>query len=247
MTLFLHVTIDVKEPQEADFVYAMKDFLDGGFLRDKHDWELTAGFKIRETDCKVKEDGTAQKDGGSKPSNPRFVNIWKLPTAFASNDVATIMLQSSELKSYVKLDSFVTTEKQNVVYRVNDPFTAGDIPLPKPGGTFALVRHYIARPNLAEFVFSTGSLASQWEREMAKGGRQFQGTFQNITGLLNEFWDVWYLPEPAPLDEFRGQLTKLIGGPGDLTASLRAALEFSDYGVDDGLLMVEPARYWQPK
>lgn len=83
--------------------------------------------------------------------------------------------------------------------------------------------------------------------------------FQNITGLLNEFWAYWYVPKPDGLGHFDTALGELTGKDDRLMADLRASTESSgaiwtaptptpsapSSRFHDGLALLVPADYWR--
>ena len=212
--LFLHVNITVPERNKEAFSDQLKIVLRESALGA---WKLEGGFWLQSPPDSRKFDGSQEL---REKGDVQFVNIWRLPEGVTQADISKTMTQLSETESYVKLDNLVKIEQQEIVLRINKPIS--DTALSELSwqngverGRFVRVRHYPFRANLGTFVFTAGALAPQWES--AKGWK-FLGTFQNITGLLNEFWDFWYVPESSKLETFERDLVDLVtagtGKPG---------------------------------
>jgi hypothetical protein len=257
MDSYLHVRLGVKRKLRDDFIAQAEEFLATGFLQ-KRGWQFLLGFELLSS--RLIDDLTRAPT--QLPENlTYFTNVWKLPPKF---DVASIMLELSELSAYV------TTETQEIVLRINDPSQSDD-DLAKElrrGGVFAMVRHYPFRSDLASFVFSSAALAPTLE-SLAKF--VYAGCYQSVTGLLNEFWDIWKVGETTremaaaetqdALLQTRGRLEDVIARlQGEIADDYRKAIYFdrsslsvdelqSDYrrppdGPDDGIVLVKAASYW---
>ena len=238
MGMYLHVWLTVKESKVPAFVEKAKVFLDTQFLeRAPNGWQLLAAMKVVEV------------AGHHLPTPPvdgeksfTFVNVWALPEPI---NLAAVMFQLSEYGPYVELDNEVSHELQEVIYRVNAPDSVNDDELAaqlKAGQRFAMVRHYPFRQNLAEFAVSSGALLGSFA---AQAGYGFGGTYQNITGLLNEFWDLWRVEKGQTSASLREKLIALIQAErGMLGDSYRHSTEFTPKDPDDGVLILEKAEYW---
>jgi hypothetical protein len=183
-----------------------------------------------------------------------------LPEGATSSDVAAKMVRLSETESYVALDAKVHTEIQEIVYLICAPSNprAWDAIRDQKArsGAIARVRYYPFRTNISSLVFTVGAAAPEWE---ARTGWRFLGMFQNITGLLNEFWAYWYVPKPDGLGHFDTALGELTGKDDRLMADLRASTESSgaiwtaptptpsapSSRFHDGLALLVPADYWR--
>jgi len=262
MDSYLHVKLAVKREHYQKFVDNAKRFLETSFLEKKKGWQFLLGFET--LSAKLIDDQTRTLI--PIPDNlVYFINVWKLPP---DADVASVMLELSELGEYVELDNLVTTEDQEIVLRVNDP-SKKDEELAHQlynGALFAMVRHYPFRDALASFVFTSAALAPQLE---TLSGFGYAGCYQNVTGLLNEFWELWRVqahdsrkPSDA-LDLAKATLTKAIGSLQDTVAKdYKKSIFFETSsltrndptgnaklppdGPDDGIVLVKAAPYWSP-
>jgi len=262
MDTYLHVKLAVKREHYQEFIHNAKRFLETSFLEKQKGWHFLLGFET--LSAKLIDDQTRTLI--PIPDNlVYFTNVWKLPP---DADVASVMLELSELGEYVELDNLVTTEDQEIVLRVNDPSQddeelAGEL---YSGALFAMVRHYPFRDSLASFVFTSAALAPQVE---AASGFGYAGCYQNVTGLLNEFWELWRVqtqdirkPSEA-LDYAKGALSKAINSLEDTvakdykksiffeTSSLKRDnpaenAKLPPDGPDDGIVLVKAAPYWKP-
>ncbi|HTA90510.1 MAG TPA: hypothetical protein VK745_13065 [Polyangiaceae bacterium] len=240
MALYLHVRITVKADQVAAFIKAARKFLETRFL-PKQKWELIAAFQA--TGANYFGD-LAERSNAAREKHPlevTFINVWRMSDIV---DLSEIMLELSEFGPYIDLDARVTDESQDVALRVIDSDSNGDAELikkVKAARCCAMVRHYVDRANLAEFVVNFGALVPSWEH-----GLVYCGTYQNVTGLLNEFWDVWIVEPALDLAAFRAKLSALVvaGGKDAVTQAFRHSIDFDKDGPDDGIVMVEPAEYW---
>jgi hypothetical protein len=172
-----------------------------------------------------------------------FINIWKLPTKGSTVDIAQIMTDLSELPQYVVLDSIVLDESQDVVYRVHDALLDDDS-LKKEllaRGRFAFVRHYLDRDKLGAFVFNFGALAPAWADTQKF---LYAGLYQNITGLLNEFWNVLAIADEDESNLRKG-LTQLANTDGPVGTAYAESIDFKRTGPDDGIVIVGRAKYWE--
>lgn len=263
MDSYLHVRLGVKRKHRDDFIAQAQEFLRTTFLQ-KRGWQFLLGFEVLSTHLIDDLTRTPLR----QPDNVTyFTNVWKLPP---NVDVGAIMLELSELSEYVTLDSYVATETQEIVLRINDPSRSDEELANKlrRGGLFAMVRHYPFRSDLASFVFSSAAVAPELEFE-AKF--TYAGCYQNVTGLLNEFWDIWQIGESRgvlegddakrTLIETREKLTRVIGGlRSPVAEDYRKAIYFdrsslnvdepdpwnerAPDGPDDGLAIVKAASYW---
>lgn len=258
METYLHVKLKVEREKYGAFIISAKKFLDDNFLQDKG-WTFLLGFEV--TGAALIDDLT-RKPLAPPPGRDlvSFINVWKLPPDV---DVATVMLELSELASYVNLDNNVALEEQDIVFRINEPPSYSDEELMtalRSGASFAMVRHYIFRDDLAKFAFSSAGLAQHFE---TKTSYAYAGCYQAITGLLNEFWDVWKVTNTGSLDpaDVRTKLTSVIGATEGLVAqSYKEAIYFDKSslpivnpaaatdgakdGPDDGIIVVKAAPYW---
>lgn len=251
MGLHLHVSITVPKEDEQAFSDQLKIV-----LREKAlgDWKLEGGFRV------IGEMDPAQFDGGrprARDGEIEFVNVWRLPEGAGSSDVAATMVRLSELESYIKLDAKVHTEAQEIVYRINAPRdeAAWEVVKQAKGGAVARVRHYPFRSNISALVFTLGAISTEWE---AKKGWTFLGMFQNITGLLNEFWAYWYLPTYDGVKQVNQELAELARQTDTLTTDLLASthakapiwtpqgrVDDAAVSIHDGLTLLTPAEYWR--
>lgn len=237
MSMYLHVRLTVANSKVDDFVENAKAFLTTHFLEENPNrWQLLAAMEID------KASDYALVTPPVKDPSTTFVNLWALPEPL---NLADVMFQLSEYGPYVTLDNDVTHEIQEVIYRVNSPDGLTDEALAKKlkaGHSFAMVRHYPSRQFLAEFAVSAGALSATFA-EQAKF--TFGGSYQNITGLLNEFWDFWLLDKAHSCDALRKTLAGLIEAEKTIVGdSYRESIGFAKDGPDDGILILKKARFW---
>jgi len=263
MFLKVDITVQPEEVEQAAFHRHIEAFLKTGFMK-RRKWELYGGFQVFRQGYEVAPEGFRKTVTSAPPaphapdedktpaSGPQFLNVWRLPKGFATRDVADIMLELADVSSYVELDSHVEIEVQEVVARVNAPIleTETDAKTRKEG-VFAGVRHYVDRPRLAEFALSSGALAREWSR--VNPSWSFLGTFQNVTGLLNVFWDLWQVPPDMTLPKFENALKTLISAKDPITQAYRHSIEPEDGPLTasspvadfhDGLDILRAAPYW---
>lgn len=237
MSRYLHVRLTVANSALESFLANAKAFMATGFLED-NGWKLLAAMEVDKASDYVLVTPPVTE------ASTTFVNLWQLPED--KLNLADVMFQLSEYGPYVALDNDVTHEIQEILYCVNSPEGAGDDALGKKlkaGHAFAMVRHYPSRQNLAEFAVSAGALAGSFAEQ---GKFTFAGTYQNITGLLNEFWDFWLLEKTQSCDGLRKTLVGVIEAEKGLVGdSYRHSIEFKNDGPDDGILILKKARFWQ--
>lgn len=236
MSMYLHVWITVEKAKVDRFAKNAEAFLATRFLEDQHGWQLVAAMEVDQSSGYVLPVPPV-------PDSVTFVNVWALPENF---DIARVMFQLSEFGPYVRLDNDVSFELQQVIYRVNAPVLGSDQALAQEfekADRFAMVRHYPFRENLAEFGMSSGALA---ERFAKKAGLKFGGTYQNITGLLNEFWEIWAIGAGKSSADVRELFKNLIVEENNMVGeSYRHSIDFKTDDPDDGILVLNRARFWK--
>jgi hypothetical protein len=253
MDLFLHVNIRVPKRNaegaggaDSSFPSLMTDFLRGGTLK-RRGWDLQAGLLVRE---QLEVASSFNLQTALAPDEAQFVNLWRLPKDFHEGDIASVMLELSETPVYVKLDGLVSAEQQEIVSLVNAPAAvdkkrAGALDRARSGGGFIRIRHYVDRKNLSSFVFNSGAIAPVWSKEKSW---EFLGTFQNITGVLNEFWEIWHIPKLVSRAEVEADLIELLDREDSVTKELARSIEYQqkkpNSPTHDGLAVLSAASYW---
>jgi hypothetical protein len=255
MDIFLKVDITVQpdEQELAAFQRGIEAFLATGFMKRRH-WDLFGGFQKVEQGYVVSPEGysKAQTTSADRVRGKQFLNLWSLPAGFSTRDIADIMLELADVSSYVELDSHVSIEVQEAVTRVNEPIIPPEsVAGMRKEGLFACVRHYIDRKKLAKFALSSGALARDWMGRYSD--MTFLGTYQDVTGLLNVFWDFWRIPPNMKLADFEKRLAELILTSDPVSQTYRDAIQ-PDAGpltrnstpdhFHDGLDVLRAAPYW---
>jgi hypothetical protein len=238
MQLFLHVNIRMKAENKGLFAQRLGSFLNAAdsILTQQFKWSLEGGL-LMEKPTLIPEKAkawTLEKDLAS--TEVQFVNVWRLPPTFSSGDVGDIMLKLSESKEYVGLDSLVTVEAQELVYRFTAPLKcpASESMFKKVKGgpgKVVRIRRYVDRKFLGDFVFNGASLIPFWESDREW---TFLGTFQNITGLLNEFWDFWYVPDFTDVEKFGAELATITNATDSVSAAFRKSIGYVPVGTTPG-------------
>jgi hypothetical protein len=268
--IYLHVRLTVRKDRDtmAKFERAVNAFLDAGLLQKEFGWSLVAGMQVVEQN--FPSEPLRRPLVASHGDENTFINIWRLPNNQSVAEIPDIMLRLSEDPTYVDLDSAVLDESQDVVYRVNQALdeqalqpTADEKAVAialRQRKRIAFVRHYVDRDKLAEYVVNFAALAPKWAAETHG---LYAGTYQNITGLLNEFWDVWGLYDEGNLQSVRDTFRNLIDNEvGDIVKLYKHSIDYdkrdprvnykadskaeAKTATDDGLVVAVPAFYWNP-
>jgi hypothetical protein len=147
----------------------------------------------------------------------RYVHLWTIPHE-DDLDLAKRMLYCSENELYMKLDSLVLLENQDLVRRVRwqDPIRKlnGDAPF----RTFVRAIRQLDYSCLGKYLFAVKALVPELER---RGWYEF-GQFQNITGSLNTVTEFWGTDDGSSLADMFPPVPRARGAkPGALCRGLR--------------------------
>jgi hypothetical protein len=249
MELFLHVAITVAQGRLEEFYRAKRAFLKTKVLETAPiNWRFVGGFRVisenfPDTGSDRRVRIVRQRDDSVPEVS--FINFWQLPSHSSTTDIPKIMVRISEISEYIKLDLAVLDEIQNVVYQVNKQPEVDDqatiLEKVKQTKRAALIRHYPFRSMLGQFAFNFGALAPKWAKQ---NNYSFGGTYQAITGLLNEFWSVCVIDEYTTGAQVREALGSFIRSQAMAGERLGRSIDFDNDGPDDGVVVVEPAEYW---
>jgi hypothetical protein len=194
---FLHVNILVPERHEQHFAKLVQTFFDdGGF--DAVGWQLVGAYRTsgpkalqsRVTDVHSAGHHVDKELAEDKGPFTTFVNLWQMPDGASDCDIGNVMKDLADTDSYVAVDDVVTREVQNLVWRIPMAFA---IPTPAEapkGARFLRITRRIARDELASYTMNLSFSVPVF----LQAGWQYLGCHQNVTGLLNTFFELWQLP-----------------------------------------------------
>jgi len=205
--MFLHVNITVPRTNEESVLDQLQVVL---AEKPSARWRLEGGIPPAVTGGHHPVRGRARSFASQTTCNSS--NVWRLPMTSARPMSRRRWWQLAETASYVKLDSLVHIEQQEIVFRINKPtadtalFDLKQVPA-TAGGTFVRIRHY---PSATTSARSSSPTA----RSRPGGSPPRNGSSwvlsRTFTGLLNEFWDFWYVPSQPDLKTLEQHLVDLV-------------------------------------
>lgn len=194
---FLHVSILVPTKHEAIFTRDVQRFFDtGGFEAAR--WTLVGAYKTkgpqalasRVTDVHTAASHVVKSLPEEKGPFTTFVNVWEMPADDTDGNLGNVMKDLADTDEYVVLDDLVTREVQNLVWRIPMAFPIPAPADPPPSARFVRITRRIARDELAAYTMNL-SFAVPYLMQL---GWTYLGCHQNVTGLLNTFFELWELP-----------------------------------------------------
>ena len=194
---FLHVSILVPAKHADEFAERVQTFFDtGGF--DHAKWTLAGAYRAegpkslspRVTDVPTDADHTAKELPEEAGPFTTFVNVWEMPEGDSDGNLGNVMKDLADTDEYVALDDMVTREVQNLVWRIPMAFAIPAPAAPKKGDHFLRITRRVARDELAHYTMQL-SFAVPYFLQL---GWTYLGCHQNVTGLLNTFFELWQLP-----------------------------------------------------
>ncbi len=193
---FLHVSILVPRRHADEFVGRAQTFFDeGGF--DSARWRLVGAYRAdgpKELESRVTDVHTASPHFArhAEDAGPfvTFVNVWQMPEDDTDGNLGNVMKDLADTDAYVALDNLVTREVQNLVWRIPMAF---DLPAPEAGDEgdhYVRITRRIGRDDLARYTMQLSFAVPYFmQRDWT-----YLGCHQNVTGLLNTFFELWKLP-----------------------------------------------------
>ncbi len=202
---FLQVDVIVPKANAHRFESAMKAFLKRGKAETGESFQpfRVYGDRFRlELKLALKSAKAFDFDGHST-SHPsyrrkvpagrtvfRYVHLWTVPT-LAASDLARMMANSADDDAYLAIDSQVARESQNFVYKVQwvSPVAKVRPRRPKPGSRpqFVRITRQMQSVDIGTYLFKLGTTYPALHHR----GCNALGTFQNITGPLDNVIEFW--------------------------------------------------------
>lgn len=189
---YLHVDVIVAEQNATSFEQAMDQFVrEGAFLRfgQQHDIELVVALKSENPFPYRKFQGfqshVVSLESGKPLPSYRYVHLWYIPDQ-DDLDIAALMRRSPDDDLYVRINSLVERETQNLVWRVGWLSGPPQI-VPSAGDRFVRVMRSFRSRNLSEYLFKAGALIPLLELR----NWHSLGHYQNVTGPLNTVTELW--------------------------------------------------------